>query len=138
MTADAAPVLLEITKNPTADKFKVRAVRGYLRIARQQKMPDADRLRMFHEGLAISERLEERQLALDILKRCPSAESVQLASSFLDDQQLRPHAVETAIFIAEKIKDKDPAASKNAAEKALKAEPNGKFADRARALTKAP
>jgi hypothetical protein len=138
MTADAAPVLLEITKSSTSDKYRTRALRGYLRIARQQKMPDAERLSMFRQGLELAKRPEERQLTLDILRRCPSAETVQLASSFMDDQQLKQHAVETAIFIAEKIKDKDPAAAKLAAEKVLKAEPNGKIADRARALTKSP
>jgi HEAT repeat protein len=138
MTADAAPVLLEITKSSVADKYRVRALRGYLRIARQQKMPDAERLAMFRQGLELAKRPEERELTLDILKRCPSTETIQLASSFMDDQQLKQHAVETAIFIAEKIKDKDPAAAKTAAEKALKAEPNGKLAERARALTKAP
>jgi HEAT repeat protein len=138
MTADAAPVLLEITKSSTADKYRIRALRGYLRIARQQKMPDAERLAMFRQGLELAKRPEERELTLDILKRCPSAEAIQLASSFMEDQQLKQHAAETAIFIAEKIKDKDPAAAKTAAEKALKAEPNGKLADRARALTKLP
>lgn len=137
MTADAAPVLLEIAKSPEQDKFQGRALRGYLRIARQQKMPDAERLAMFREGMELSKRAEDRQLTLDILKRCPSAETVQLASSYMDDKQLRQHAVETAIFIAEKIKQKDPAAAKQAAEKALKTEPTGKLADRARALTQA-
>jgi HEAT repeat protein len=137
MTADAAPVLLQIIADPAAKNYRVRALRGYLRIARQQKMPDAERLKMFRQGLSLAQRPEERQLALDILKRCPSAESVELASSFMNDQQMRQHAVETAIFIAEKIKDKDPAAAKSAAEKALQADPNGKLADRARALTKA-
>jgi hypothetical protein len=138
MTADAAPFLLEITKSSVEDKYRTRALRGYLRIARQQKMPDAERLAMFRQGLELAKRPEERQLTLDILKRCPSAEAAQLASSFMDDQQLKQHAVETAIFIAEKIKDKDPAAAKTAAEKVLKIEPTGKLADRARALTKAP
>jgi HEAT repeat protein len=138
MTADAAPILFDIAKNASADKYRTRALRGYLRIARQQKLSDAERMKMFREGLALAKRPEERQLALDILKRCPSKESVQLASSFLDDQQMKQHAVETAIFIAEKIKDKEPAAAKTAAEKALKADPNGKLADRARALTNAP
>ncbi len=138
MAADAAPALLEITKGSASDKFRVRALRGYLRIARQQKMPDAERLAMFRQGLELAKRPEERELTLDILKRCPSAETIQLASSFMDDQELKQHAAETAIFIAEKIKDKDPAAAKSAAEKALKADPNGKLADRARALTKGP
>lgn len=135
MTTDAGPVLLEVTKSPIADKYRVRALRGYLRIARQQKMPDAERINMVRQGLALAKRSEERELALDALKRCPSAESIKLASALLDDAAVRDRAVETAIFIGEKIKDKDPAAAKTAAEKALKVAPPGKLADRARALT---
>lgn len=135
MTTDAGPVLLEVTKSPIADKYRVRALRGYLRIARQQKMPDAERIAMVRQGLALAKRSEERELALDALKRCPSAESIILASALLDDAGVRDRAVETAIFIGEKIKDKDPAAAKTAAEKALKVAPPGKMADRARALT---
>ncbi len=135
MTTGAGPVLLEVTKSPIADKYRVRALRGYLRIARQQKMPDAERIEMVRQGLALAKRSEERELALDALKRCPSAESIQLASALLDDSGVRDRAVETAIFIGEKIKDKDPAAAKTAAEKALKVAPPGKLADRARALT---
>jgi HEAT repeats len=134
MMIDAAPVLLDITKSSTADKYRGRALRGYLRLARQMKMSDADRCEMFRRALAVAQRDEERRLVLDALERCPSAESVELASSLMDDKELKQHAVETAIFIAEKIKDKNPAAAKSAAEKALKADPNGKVADRARAL----
>lgn len=135
MTTDAGPVLLDITKSPIADKYRVRALRGYLRIARQQKMSDAERIAMVRQGLALAKRGEERELALDALKRCPSAESIKLASALLDDAEVRDQAVETAIFIGEKIKDQDPAAAKTAAEKALKVAPPGKLADRARALT---
>ena len=85
-------------------------------------------------GLAAAERNEERELVLDALKRCPSAESVQMASALVDDASVRDRAVETAIYIGEKIKDKDPDAAKSAGEKALKAVPNGKLAERARAL----
>ena len=74
-------------------------------------------------------------LALDALKRCPSAESIKLASSLVDDAQVRDRAVETAIFIGEKIKDNDPAAAAAAGEKALEASPPRELADRARALT---
>jgi HEAT repeat protein len=135
MTPDAAPVLLEITKTAEPGKYRVRALRGYLRIARQQKLPDAERLTMCRQALALADRDEERALVLDALKRCPTAESIELASSLLDDKAVKQHAVETAVFIAEKIKDKNPAAAKAAAEKALKADPNGKLADRARAIT---
>ena len=66
---------------------------------------------MCRKALEIAERADERELALDVLKRCPSAESIELASSLVDDEEVREQAVETAIFIGEKIKDKDPAAA---------------------------
>ena len=133
MTADAAPHLYEIASGD--HKFKTRALRGYLRIARQLNLPDAERLAMCRKALAIAERAEERELALDVMKRCPSAEAVELASSLLDDAELRDRAVETAVFIGEKIKETDPDAAKSAGQKALKVAPQGDLADRARALT---
>lgn len=136
MTADAAPVLLEITKDPSSKKYQVRALRGYLRIARQLKqLPDEQRIAMAREALELAERVEERELALDVLKRCPSVESIELASSLVDDTEIRDSAVETAIFIGEKIKDKEPVAAKAAGQKALETSPSKELADRARALT---
>lgn len=136
MTADAAPVLLEITKNPANDKkYQVRALRGYLRIARQLKtLPDEERIAMAREALDVAERADERKLALQVLERCPSSESIKLASTLVDDKEVRDQAVQTAIFIGEKIKDKDPAAARVAAEKALGTSPPKELADRARAL----
>lgn len=136
MTADAGPVLLEISQDPDSKKYQVRALRGYLRIARQLKqLPDSERIAMAREALKVAQRQEERELAIDVLERCPSAESIELATSLVDDEQLRPRAVQAAIFIGEKIKDKEPAAAKAAAEKALKASPPQELADRAKALT---
>lgn len=134
MTADAAPVLLEVTSDPSAKKYHVRALRGYLRIARQLKIPDEDRIAMCRKALEIAQRPEERELALDALKRSPSKEAVELASSLLDDNEVRERAVETAIFIGEQIKEKDPAAAKAAGQKALEASPPKELAERARAL----
>ncbi|MEX0612763.1 MAG: hypothetical protein WD738_14595 [Pirellulales bacterium] len=133
MTADAAKPLYEIASSD--HKYKTRALRGYLRIARQLDLPDTERLAMCRKALAVAERADERTLALEAMKRCPSAEAVELASSLLDDQELRDRAVETAIFIGEKIKTTDPVAAKSAGEKALEAAPQGELADRARALT---
>ncbi len=94
-------------------KYKTRALRGYLRIARQLDLPDNERLAMCRKALKIAERPDERKLALDALKRCPSAEAIELASALVDDRELRQPAVETAIFIGEKIKTTDPAAAES-------------------------
>jgi len=132
-TPDAAPHLHKIAGSD--HKFKTRALRGYLRIARQLDLPDDQRIDMCRKALKLAERAEERKLALDALKKCPSAESVELASALIDDADVRDNAVEVAIFIGEKIKDTDPAAAKSAGEKALEAAPQGELADRARALS---
>jgi hypothetical protein len=136
MTADAAPHLYKIASSDHA--YKTRALRGYLRIARQLDIPDAQRLDMCRKALAIAERADERSLALEAMKRCPSAESIQLATSLVDDAELRQRAVETAIFIGEKIKDTDPEAAASAGQKALDARPPRELAERARALTRIP
>jgi HEAT repeat protein len=136
MSADAAEPLYEIASSE--HKYKTRALRGYLRIARQLELPDDERLAMCRKALKIAERPDERKLALDALKRCASAEAIELASALIDDRELRRPAVETAIFIGEKIKTTDPAAAKSAGEKALEAELSGELAERARALTNSP
>jgi HEAT repeat protein len=134
MTPDAAEPLYKIASRD-GHKYKTRALRGYLRIARQLNLPDSERLEMCRKALAIAERADERELALDVMKRYPSAEAVELASSLLDDVELRQRAVEAAVFIGEQIKERDPAAAKSAGQKALDAAPAGELADRARALT---
>jgi hypothetical protein len=106
-----------------------------LRIGRQLKqLPDEERIAIAREALEIAERPDQRILVLQVLERCPTPESIQLASALVDDKEVRDQAVQTAILIGEKIKDKDPAAARSAAEKALKASPPKELADRARAL----
>jgi hypothetical protein len=134
MTADAAPQLYEIASSD--HRYKTRALRGYLRIARQLDIPDAERLEMCRKALAIAERAEERTLALEAMKRCPSADSIKLATALLDDAEVRQRAVEAAIFIGEQIKDEHPAAAAAAGKKALEAQPPRQLAERARALTR--
>jgi hypothetical protein len=136
MTADAAPVLLKFAKDDSKDKkYRDRAFKGYLRIARQLKqLPDEERLAIARQALKIADRPDQRILVLEVLQRCPSSESIKMASALVDDKEVRDKAVQTAIFIGEKIKDKDPAAAKSAGEKALQASPPKDLADRARAL----
>ena len=45
MTVDAVPVLLDLAKNGTDAKYQTRALRGYIRLARQFAMPNEQALR---------------------------------------------------------------------------------------------
>jgi hypothetical protein len=135
MTADAAPVLLEIVKNPAASRFHVRALRGYLRIARQLDMRPDERLAMCRSALEFATRPAERVLILDALRRCPSGEALEIAMSYLEDQEVREQAIEATVLIAERIKRLNREAARLAGEKVLQASPSKELADRARALT---
>ena len=46
MSPDAAPVLLELASKLRNQRFQTRALRGYLRIARQLDVPSEERIAM--------------------------------------------------------------------------------------------
>ncbi len=66
LTLDAAPVLREIAANHPAQKYRVRAVRGFVRLARQMKDVPTERLAMLDEIAPLAERDEERQLIAEL------------------------------------------------------------------------
>jgi HEAT repeat protein len=135
MTADAAPVLLEIRKNPATSQFHVRALRGYLRIARQLDMRPRERVAMCQQALEFADRPEERRLVLDALRRSPSREALDMSIAFLEEAELREEAIETTLQIAERLRRRDRESAKLAGEKVLQASPATEHAERARALT---
>ncbi|MDY0166276.1 MAG: HEAT repeat domain-containing protein [Thermoguttaceae bacterium] len=103
MTPAAAPALLDMAKNAADDRLKVRALRGYLRIARQFVVPDAERLAMFHAAMDAARRDDERQLALGVLIRIPSPETLAEAMKYLSQPSLRDAAADAAVAIAGKL-----------------------------------
>ena len=80
MGVDAAPVLADLAKNAPGDKYRVRAVRGYIRLARQFAMPDAQRAEMCQNALAMSTRPDEQKLVLAVLERYPNPETLKVAA----------------------------------------------------------
>ena len=102
MTLDAAPVLLEMAKNPAAEKYQVRALRGYIRLARQFAMADGDRAAMCHKALDASQRGDEQKLVLAVLERYPNADSLKVAVGAAQVPALRDDAARVALAIARK------------------------------------
>jgi len=103
MTPDAAPALLEAANHAANDKLKVRALRGYLRIARQFVLPDDERLAMYRAAMELARRDDEKRLALDVLTRIPSNATLDLAMSHLGDAALKEAAADAAVKITEKL-----------------------------------
>ena len=119
MTPDAAPALLDLARNAATESLKIRALRGYLRIARQFVVPDAQRLEMYQMALETALRDEERRLAIDVLIRIPSTETLAEAVSHLDTPALRDAAANAAVGIAAKLAVQHPRAVADAMQKVL-------------------
>jgi HEAT repeat protein len=66
MGVDAAPVLLDLAKTLDDAKLQSRCLRGYLRIARQLKIPTDLRLAMCEEALSAAQRDEEKRLVAEV------------------------------------------------------------------------
>jgi len=102
-TAEAAEPLLQLTKSMSETRYRVRALRGYLRIVRQMDMSDRKRLEMSRAALAQAERDEERALAMDALSRIPSFQAMELVVPHLKTASLKKSAAVAAVTIAEKL-----------------------------------
>ena len=103
MTIDAAPVLLDLSKSKIGDKYRVRALRGYIRIARQFVMPENERVAMCQNALDASWQPAEQKLVLDVLKRYPCAETLKLAINTRSIPELKEDATEATMTIAQKL-----------------------------------
>ena len=103
MTTDAGPVLLAAAKDEQ-NEFRVRALRGYLRLARQFPMDVEQRLEFCREGLATATRDAERKLVLEIAARRPGVEMLQVVVDVAKKYpELKTDASNAAIAIAQKI-----------------------------------
>jgi HEAT repeat protein len=119
MTADAAPVLLDLVKTASGDKYQTRALRGYIRIARQFVLPEKERAEMCEKALAVARQPAEKKLVIDILKRYPHAETLRLAIQAKQSPELKDDATAAILVIAQKLGAKDPSVAEQLARAGL-------------------
>ena len=103
MTIDAAPVLLDLAKTAPGEKYQARALRGYLRIARQFVMPQQQRDEMCQKAFEACRHPAEQKLVLEVLKRYPSQETLKLAVNALQIPELKDEATAAVLAIAPKL-----------------------------------
>jgi len=103
LTVDAAPVLLELSKSGPADRFRVRALRGYLRIAKQFIKDDAERVTMLRNALEADAQPAEQKLVLEALELTPHVDGLKLAIELMQRPQLQKDAVRSTLVEAQKI-----------------------------------
>lgn len=106
MTADAAPVLLDLAKTAPEDKYQVRALRGYIRIARQFVIPEQQRAEMCRKAFEAARRAAEQKLVLEVLRRHPNTETLKLAINAMQVPELKQQATQVTLVIAKKLDGK--------------------------------
>ena len=102
MTVDAAPVLLDLSK--TSDKYAGRALRGYIRIARQFDLSPQQRVEMCKNALDAARQPAERKLVLEVIQRYPSVDMLKLAINATKLPDSKDDAVAAAKAISQKVK----------------------------------
>jgi HEAT repeat protein len=129
--ADVGPVLLELAQTIQNNKYKIRVLRGYIRIASQFGLPHDEKMDMCKNALAVAQRDDERQLVLTVLERNPSTISLQLAVTLLENPQLKNQAANTVLSIAQRVLVEEPAPVASAMQKVLAAGVRGGLEQRA-------
>jgi len=103
MTPDAAPVLLELSKSFTDGKFQTRAIRGYIRVARQMALPDAERAELCRSALKVAKDPADQKTVLEILPRYPSPATLAVAKEAATMPGLEAEATAAAAAIEQKL-----------------------------------
>jgi HEAT repeat protein len=102
-TIDAAPLLLHLATPGSSDRYQVRAIRGYIRIARQFNMSDAERVDMCRNAFEAATRPADKELVLEVLERYPNQEMLSLAVDAMEVPELKDRATQTALAIAQNL-----------------------------------
>ena len=105
MTEDAAPVLLSLAKLPS-NPYSVRSLRGYIRIARQFVLPEAQREEMCQKAFDTAQQTAEKKLVLDVLKRYPTENTLKQAIKSMQIAALKDDATQATLVIAQKLGSK--------------------------------
>ena len=102
MTPDAAQPLVDLIESGKAERFQVRMLRAYIRIARQLNVESEERLAMCKKALELARRDAERELVMEVLGRNPSPASLQMVMEEMGRPATAEAAYAAAVAIGEK------------------------------------
>ncbi len=103
MTVDAEPVLFDLASEKSC-KYQDRALRAYIRLARQFAMSDDHRAQICEKALAVAKRDGDRKLVLEALERHPSKDGLDVAVKAAKFPGLKDDVRQASLVIAQKVK----------------------------------
>jgi HEAT repeat protein len=130
-TADAAPDLLSLAKNSPDQSRRTAALRGYINLVRDDRLPTGEKIVMCRQAAALIQRNEEKKLLLGALSTIPSTDALSMSMVYLDDPATKDEASFAAVAIGEKIIEQSSGKVVEAMQKVLKATNNGDVRNRA-------
>ena len=109
---DIADSLLNVAKQSSEEKFQIRGIRGYIRLARQFSYPEDQRIAMIKTAFDTATRPDDKNLIFDIFVRYPSLKMVEAAMSYAANEAHREQAYKAAVNTAAKLQGRQPQAAK--------------------------
>lgn len=127
----AVPDLEELVQTSAELKFKILALRGYVRLVPLRKVAPAVNAKALEQALLWCARDEERRLVLAALGTVSDRRALALAVAQLDTVGLKEEACLAVVDIAEQIAESDPAQVMEALRKVVQASGNAALRRRA-------
>ncbi len=115
LSVDAGPVLLDLATQLPDGKFRSRAFRGYLRIARQFGGSPGEKVAMCHQAMQAARTVDDRRAVLEAVQTVPSRAAIKLVVDSAGEADLQDAARAAARSILTVIGDRDPQARQLAA-----------------------
>lgn len=91
-SVEVAPLLLELHREATDERLKIRAIRAYIRVARQFDMLPTVRAEMCRKALETASRDEDKRLVLEVVLRYPTDEMRPIAEEAAKSPALKDEA----------------------------------------------
>ncbi len=108
---EIADSLLKVAKESRDERFRIRGVRGYIRLARQFSYPEDQRIAMIRTAFDTATRQEDRNLIFEIFARYPSVNMLEAAISYASEDGCLEQACAASVAVGAKLQGRQPHAA---------------------------
>ena len=133
---EAAPNLLKLAQTPEPPAWRAPAFRGYIRLCREVPMSPEIRLGRVSEGARLAQTTEDKLSVISVLAELPTAGSLKLLSSYLEDVALADAAALGIVKVAAELAPKNRVEAVPVLLQVLKASRNAEAQKQAKVLLK--
>lgn len=102
-TVEVAPDLMNLARTGAKPAHRILAVRGWLRLASDARLPVEKRMEMCEQAVPLLQRPEEKRLWLAALSSIVTPASLNLISGQLTDPAVKEEACSAAVSVAGKL-----------------------------------